>query len=75
MIDTTKQFEDMESEDLQNAVAELKLWDETGVLDNGKIREMANNLSEQVGMATPDALRVCRDGVLREAAFRWLYMR
>lgn len=64
-------------EDLATCLQEIKDWEETAVLRDGQVREIAEEavrMNQQAGLevSLSNALKILRESVVMEAAYRWL---
>ena len=64
-------LEALSDEDLKAAVLEMKALDDTGVLQPGKVREIAHAIQDATGATAHDARTIAHTGIIRIAAFRW----
>ena len=53
------------------AVQEMKALSETGILNDGVVRNLAKRIANDVGIPSHDALRIAQNEVLRQAAYKW----
>lgn len=64
-------FDALSEEDLRTIISELRELEETGVLAQGRTRELALELAELHGLTARDALSLAQREPLRMAAYLW----
>ena len=65
-------FEQISSEELRRAIAEIKTAESTGIIEEGIVRKYANIVSGITGNPISTELFMTQMNLLRQAAFRWI---
>lgn len=64
-------LESLSEATLKKGVRELAKKQETGILENGVIRELAQKIVREVGIPFNDSLTLAERAVIEKAAFKW----
>jgi len=58
-------------EEMRESLGEMKELEESGVLPQGRVRDLARKLQEDAGLSANDARAVAESAIFRIAAFKW----
>jgi len=67
-----KIIESQSDSHLMVAIAELKEYRDTGLLRDGVIRQVAQQIHVELGISTHDSLNIAQSNLIELAAFKWM---